>query len=561
MTAWILTRFELAHMARHSRTWGLRIVFVAALAALAAFAWPWDGAFSERVGSGAAALQFYLAAQLAFVHLIVPALVAPAVPAEREAGTLDLLVLASGDGRGVALGKALPQTLLALLVVVAGLPAGLMALPMGGASIERVAAATGHAAFAAVFVAAVSLRVSVSARSVIGSLAMSYVLLCVVACVCVVGGLIAEWICQTLSSPPHLWWRSQLLIFPTLCPWAAFVIEARGESLSWVQRIGAWGVLTAGTLLALRRTSRVLGGVDLTVDPKAREYEAYLRARSSGPRPVVRVASTTVGDADVDVRKSSLPCLPVWRDAMLWKEVGWRRIPALEVAVAVGGLAVLIMLSDSGAHVLGRADDPHGRHFGLFVDLVVLVFLVALPACVSVASERERGTLGLLLGCRFSPARILAAKLAAPFWSMRLLLVLLSVHLAVVVADIGPIGLAVIFVFVMTLASALGLTALASASAPRVRMAVPRTTLLLLLVWALPGVPASYIKEPIPALLEAQPAVLISKLRDMALLDHTANAYAYPQPESLLVFAGLSLVTAAGGFAIAARILERKTRA
>ncbi|KAF0246010.1 MAG: hypothetical protein FD180_1074 [Planctomycetota bacterium] len=164
MTRGIFVSHELARLARFPRTYGVRFMFVGALLGLAALIWPWNSGLQELYQGSTAIFKVFFVTEMVLAMLVVPALVAPAIPAEREAGTLELLVSCPEPEGGIVLGKLVSHAMLVVAVLAAGFPVAFASSLLGGVPIGRAAMSCGHILMTAAFASCLALRCSMTFR-------------------------------------------------------------------------------------------------------------------------------------------------------------------------------------------------------------------------------------------------------------------------------------------------------------------------------------------------------------------------------------------------------------
>lgn len=150
--------FELTRLARAPRTHLVRFLFVGTLVAFGALLWPWSGGRSEMLGGSAGIFSMFFQCEMLLAALVVPALIAPTIPAERASGTLELLVTCPATEGGIVLGKLLSHGLLALAILAAGFPVAFACTLLGGVSPAAAGLACVHILVTAFFAACIGIR-------------------------------------------------------------------------------------------------------------------------------------------------------------------------------------------------------------------------------------------------------------------------------------------------------------------------------------------------------------------------------------------------------------------
>lgn len=131
--------FELSRLARARRPHFVRALFVALLLAFSAITWPWQAGMQEMLAGSSEIFRIFFQAEMVLAILVVPALVAPAIPAEREAHTLELLVSCPEPEGHLVLGKAVSLAILVIAVLAAGFPVAFASVLLGGVPLGRAA--------------------------------------------------------------------------------------------------------------------------------------------------------------------------------------------------------------------------------------------------------------------------------------------------------------------------------------------------------------------------------------------------------------------------------------
>ena len=331
-TRGIFVSHELARLARIPRTHAVRFMFVVALLGLAALIWPWNAGTLELYRGSADIFTIFFVTEMVLATLVVPALVAPAIPAEREAGTLELLVSCPEPEGDLVLGKLVSHSALVVAVLAAGFPVAFASALLGGVPIGRAAMACGHILMAAAFASCLALRCSMTFRGAmaatlaalfleLGIVAVSYVgawfvagfvtnaMPLVLAYVGVVAlatcirwtaigrlpiGCLALFVVGALflglvlaMDPPYSR-RPQRVesVIHILCPWMASFEDALGpRRLPLRDVLLGWTVLALGCFAALvgafrRADSEILiSGVRMTPRPEKEAADARSQAR------------------------------------------------------------------------------------------------------------------------------------------------------------------------------------------------------------------------------------------------------------------------------------------
>lgn len=186
---------EMLSLARQRRFFLARFLVLTALVGVMLNAWSgeiglrmYDFSYymTDLSSMGFRLFMTFVLAQLAAVVLVVPALTAPVVAAERENNTLSLLLMTNLDPRNILLDKLLSRMALLWLLLAAGLPVFIFLLAFGGITPGNIAIAYSAIFAATVFACSVGLLISTHSVTVSGALVASYVAL-----VALFGGLYA----------------------------------------------------------------------------------------------------------------------------------------------------------------------------------------------------------------------------------------------------------------------------------------------------------------------------------------------------------------------------------
>ncbi|MCE9583855.1 MAG: ABC transporter permease, partial [Planctomycetes bacterium] len=253
---------EIIHLSRTPRTWAIRTGLAVFLAAAAAMAWPWSGSALKMHVAGTAMFQVFFWTEFVAGLLLVPAMVAPSIAWERENGTLDLLSVAPVTDLEIVSGKLFANGALVAATLGAGLPFGVAALMLGGATPEMLLATTVGLVLHGIFAASISILMSASSDRAGVATGLAIVTLVVFGVISLTLGGVGSKIAEGLLVGRHAGTAGSFregippVVFSVLCPWSATVHDAVGGGVSgasWLERCVAWAIhlLESGGALAL----------------------------------------------------------------------------------------------------------------------------------------------------------------------------------------------------------------------------------------------------------------------------------------------------------------------
>lgn len=378
---------QLALEASHGRTFWVRPLFGIVVACCLLLA---SGLAGSRLlagqglesGSGRALFDALMVAGFAAVYLGLPALIAPAVAAEEERGTLDLLRIAGIGPLALIAQLAGARLVMAGTVALAAVPLAALAYACGGVSDQRLLAAGAVLAVAAMQVAACAAAVGARRLPSTGAALSAYrdVVLHLLILLPVGSGLLSVflmWSPVQFYGMPWTWYRA--LVDGGGDPWLAIVggLIPAGLSIVWHLR------------LARRRMRR--RSVELP------PTQSFLMARwRSGPRWQREVRRWRVKHG---LDRGELPQDDplAWRARLYAPVFGTRlklaRLRAFGCLLPIVGLVALL---NTLAVLGGKAEQMTGVQ--ITADVVFAIALVAAGYAAATALPRERanGSLGVL---------------------------------------------------------------------------------------------------------------------------------------------------------------------
>jgi len=537
--------FELDRLARAPRTYLVRFFFVAVLVGLAILLWPFDAPGQQLFQASARVFEVFFKAEIILALVVVPVLVAPAIPAEREARTLELLVSCPEPEGRLLLGKLASVSLLVLLVLAAGFPVGIASTLLGGVPVDRALTACIHIAVCAAFSTCLALRCSLHFA---GSTASTVAALGLQAAV-IVGTFIASnivaaavevgtggWLCFacgiTLVAIPIAWMatgrfprKSALAagvslavigalgslfgpssaggaakystIVQLLCPWMAYWDDALSGTrvapnvvlVAWCVHLTVCALLVAGPFQD-KDAGRLLFGT--TAEDRERKLhpkhfteawgEFLKRQKGVAARRPRWSRLSTHPRSDFLNHSRVNPFLPVGDRPIYWKETSWARFPALD-RLRSGAFVVGWLMAVAAFFSLWSDSSP-GWEPAILLGIVIV--LVAAAGSATLAHERTEGTMPVLLSTGYSPMQIVLEKSRAALrWCMPAFVPAIFMML-ISICRWGPLGVSVSFVFAGTVGSVLGVSVGCSAATRHPRLAFSLTAIFLIGLWWLP---------------------------------------------------------------------------
>jgi ABC-type transport system involved in multi-copper enzyme maturation permease subunit len=418
----------------------------------------------------AAGFEWLAVGQALVVMAFVPAMVAGSVAEERSCRTLDGLLASRLSSAGLIADKLAAKTLHIGAHLAVGLPIVCLLGLLGGIDPRSIAYAYGGTVSTALFLAALSLVVSVYSRGPTSAILLVYLMEAV--------WLFGPWIVSIATSTAARPWSGPLasvngwilpttplsLVTPaTLWGWAA------GGPIPWfLERVG---VIAPGALTATRPSPGALAGpLNRMIGHQLAYAAALLIVASWRLRPAAqRLADAPRGRTLPKWLRSQPRTRPsCGDDPMLWKERWFRGAASAGVIFVIGMLAsaLLALLTYDALFyrfrvareefvIYGYADGRHGAGYlaresflSLLLVYSVLFYVAALIAvavrsATGVSGERETGTWGGLLVTPLEPAEIVRAKVLGALGSQRILvfLVLAPWLFGLALGALHPIGL------------------------------------------------------------------------------------------------------------------------
>ncbi|KAF0244491.1 MAG: hypothetical protein FD180_2452 [Planctomycetota bacterium] len=616
MKGFVYFRHELLRFAQAPRTFAARTLLFAITLAAASATVPWDGTPPELSGAASRLFEVFFWAEMVLAAFIVPALVASEVPAERQSGTLELLLCCPLTERSILLGKFGSHTARAAALLGIAFPLAFAAVAYGGIPVARAAEACFGIALTAALGIAIALRISVelavSAHAAMLVLAVqgamlvgTYVLgsfisgdrgaaIAAFAFLASVGGLtvaaaallarknwtgaalaifvalilLASLLAHRPASSSARGPASEPFALELLCPWATYwkaAVEPLGQPFR--RLVASW----SGHLLALGIVLQSLVAPQVLARLASRSRDAELApGRSVAPRSGGRRAK---GREEVHRHEDpggrviarpgrgpgllSIPRLPIRGNPVSWREsLRAGEAGTARVGYFAAAVAVICMIPAFSAIGFEGRSLWGGAHDWLGVEVALLCLLVAVNCGAMIAPELERGTLPLLLVTGFSPARIVAGKLRAALRRAWPVATVLALHLLIIAFDLGWVSVLLAWIAVLTASAVAGLATFASFVARSARAAIPLAILVPLGILVLPPVLTASWPEVQTAFESCNPAGLIR-----TLVRWGEGAGEPPEFLPAASFVSASLAAALLLPAAVVLLLERKARA
>ena len=383
---------------------------------------------------GASLLRILAPVQLTLAVLVSALVAVLAVSLEKDRRTLELLLISRLGRAQLVLGKLAGSLLRVGLLLVAAAPVFAIAALVGGVTPAQLGRLLLVTAAAAATAAALGNLLAFWRDTTFQSLAITTSLL--------VGWLAAGEAVATLAGPA---WAAR--VSPARAALAALTPAGSGSTPFFL-------ALCAGIVAAASGTA--IAGV--------RRWNAASEPR----RPRATAAATRRRD--------------VWANPVLWREVRTRAHGRAMILVRIAWLA-LFAAAVAGVIAAGRADRPDRLAVAAAIVPLWLasILAVAALAVTSVTSERDRGTLDLLLVSDLEPAEFVWGKLLGVLAAAREIAVLpLALCIALVPAGVATLeqglfllaGLAVLLFFAAVLGVYAGLCHPASRQAIGVTLGI-----------------------------------------------------------------------------------------
>ncbi len=475
----VLTR-ELRTGLRGHRAFFLRTAFVTVLAAVVIITWMsalasmgaggWRQASLDVRAIPGLGRELFAAlgtALLVLLLALIPGYAAGAISGERETRTLEMMLCTWLKPRHIVLGKLSASTVFAVGLILSSLPAVSAVFLLGGVSPLEVGLLFVLLLTTAIFVAALSLFVSGFCTKTYMAIMVTYLLIGLLHYAGPLGARAGLWAIQlapgdqSLSRvfpepivPSHHVPRFVNPVFTSQSLFggeltdvvgAGSAVRVRARTLSGTSERLRFALvhcvspaaMLLGTLVLVLITNWVVGRSTDVVGPSLTQRIARrLTGRARRQAAQTRAAETEGPAATKSVRRRSA----TWQriadrvnNPVLARDLRGRPLGSADIILRAGlyGFVVteVILLA---AATRALADPGSGAIFlygefvarAMAIAVVVVAFLAAIPAAMSIAVEKEQRTLEMMLTTLLRPRSILWGKLAAAFWQAQPLILL-----------------------------------------------------------------------------------------------------------------------------------------
>ncbi len=485
----VLTR-ELRTGLRGHRAFLLRTAFVTVLAIVVIVTWMtalagMTGSWREATldvrtipGLGRELFAALGTALLVLLLALIPGYAAAGITSERETRTLEMMLCTWLKPRHIVLGKLGASTVFAIGLLLSSLPAVSAVFLLGGVSPLEFGLLFLLLLSTAIFVGALSLFVSSHCTKTYMAVMITYVVIGGLHYAGPLGARVALWgagharllsqsaadfLGATVEEIPEMAEfvnpvltsrslfegaiyapavsRGDVGVPPTSAPVA--LIRDRRERVRFVALHSVSpAVMLLGALVLVMATSRAVARATNVVGPPLTQRIARWITRHARARPAVPQVAAESRSALPGRRRAQFSLLRRVADRVsnpvLARDLRGRPLGNADVIARAGlygfVVAELVMLAGVGAFMyfdfVAKA---------MATAVAVSAFLAAIPAAMSIAMEKEQGTLEMVLATLLRPRTILAGKLAAAFWQAQPL-ILLAMPIGVLSAalDIVP---------------------------------------------------------------------------------------------------------------------------
>jgi len=417
---------ELRVSSRQRRNYALRVAYVALLMAFLALIWvrvlDWDADYggaayqlSRMAEAGKAITLVIVWFQFVAAQLVALVLTSNAISEEISRRTLGVLMSTPVTGLQIVAGKLASKFWQVLVLLAVSLPLLAVVRVLGGVPWSFVVAGLCLTLTGAVFVASLTMLLSILNRRTYAVLIESVLALGVLW-----AGLplLAGWI---LARSPFLNERQIINVLSHANPPLALIVRTEEMMNPW------WASRLPTSTLAMCAiplgASAVVLGVCVMLVRRVALRQAAGDARPS--RRALRAATTSAAEAPQAAGAPRARLRAVHGSPVLWRELRCPTFPSrtrriLVTAVVAVGLAALYF----GLAAEDELSDID-THIGFCVVFVLVgVLCTAVFAATGIAAEKESGTLPLLLATPLGDWHIVLAKMAgalrraAPVWAL-----------------------------------------------------------------------------------------------------------------------------------------------
>jgi ABC-type transport system involved in multi-copper enzyme maturation permease subunit len=360
---------------------------------------------------GGALFQFLAPLQLVLAIFFSALAAASAVAQEKDRRTLVLLLLTNLSNSELVLGKLLASLLNVLVLLAGALPFFMLTALFGGVSFEQIGRVFLVTLVSTLAAGSLGSTVALWREKTFQTLALVTLALGVLAVwqIAVAAGLF-----QTIGSGAVTRWAAGL------SPWAALV-AAEKPSIAWregwfsstyyMYLAAAGSFAVAVNLVAIARVR--VWNPSREARPRAEEDE--FRTVGAAPRGYPRAQST--GHEAHSVHAARGKARRVWDNPVLWREVcTWaygRKIIAVRLVYLV-----LVAAAVMGIHqeLTVERGEAGSLALGMVLLFVLSLVMVNALAVTSITTERDLGSLDLLLVTDLEPAEFIFGKLWGIFY-------------------------------------------------------------------------------------------------------------------------------------------------
>lgn len=395
---------ELVTVPRRSGHYSGRAALIGLLAILGITTWQATIGFSRDATLGeAAAFGLLLFQIVAFVQLLLTLFFAAlsaagAVSQEKDRRTFVLLLLTDMRDYEIVLGKMLGALLPIIIQLLVTAPVLAMLLLVGGIDPQQVVQAVLVLGASAIAAGSLGGLVALWRERTFQALALSVLFLVLYVCLTAVVGVVGPLVAPTLD-----WLRVEAWLDPFVTMQTVLAPPP-----------GMWGGLAPayGFALVMLLWCAILNGIGIWKLRKWNPSGEPIMQRE-GPQEVVDTDESIELEKRAKAHAAPGKIRTVWENPVLWREVrtlAYGRRPLL-VKLAFGVVLALILY-----FAVAELNRPGGRPafaaaYGLVPIAVLSLLLVSAQAATSVTSERDGGTLDILLVTDISPNEFIFGKL------------------------------------------------------------------------------------------------------------------------------------------------------
>jgi ABC-type Na+ efflux pump permease subunit len=357
-----------------------------------------DATLGEAANFGVLLFQIIAFVQLLLTLFFAALSAAGAVSQEKDRRTFVLLLLTDMHDHEIVLGKMLGALLPISIQLLVTVPVLAMLLLLGGIDPEQVLQAVLVLGSSAIAAGSLGGLVALWRERTFQALALSVLFLVLYVCVTLVVGVVGPMLAPTMD-----WYRVEAW----LDPFVTMQTVLSPPSSGWGSLAPAYGFVVVMFLWCA-----VLNGIGIWKLRKWNPSGEPIMQRE-GPQDTVDTDESIELEKRAKAHAAPGKVRTVWENPVLWREtrtLAYGRRPLL-VKLAYGVVLALILYF--GMSELSR---PGGRPafaaaYGLVPIAVLSLLLVSAQAATSVTSERDGGTLDILLVTDISPNEFIFGKL------------------------------------------------------------------------------------------------------------------------------------------------------